>query len=217
MPVGSPSRVSLSAAAAATLALPALPEQCSCSWDSFRSLLLSPVRCCCCWGRCHGWVSISEVSTGQIELKPISLANVFSHLFCLGSPCQHFPGEERVGLCSAPCCGFCFCCFGSEHSVLLCTSPGLFVCSVLSIPAGRALGRGTVRLGSALTQKAAHGTRLLPWALEQGCLGAGGVLSLHRTLGRNAGIRVAFLGCCELSAVFPGSGRQPEQRVRNCP
>lgn len=213
---GSPSRVSLAAAAAVTLALPAL----HCCWDSFKSLLLSPVRCCCCcWGLCHCCVSISEVSMGQLQLKPISLANVFSHLFCLGSPCRHFPGDERLGLCSDLCCGFCFCCFGAEHRALLCTCPGLCVCSVLSILAGRALERGQQGWDQPCPGEQPMEPGLLPWALEEFslCTGHwGGMLG-----------SVAFLGCCELCAqctvhcaVFPGSGRAVgslSAGARNCP
>lgn len=56
----------------------------------------------CCWGGCRCCCEYL-LQVWQFELKPISLANVFSPLFCLGSPCKHLPGEERLGLCSAPC------------------------------------------------------------------------------------------------------------------
>lgn len=78
------------------------------------------------------------------------------------------------------------------------------MCSVLSIPADRAVGRGQQGWDQHWLRVQPQESRLLPWALELEGFGAGGVLfSLHRTLGRNAEISVAFLKCCELSAMHP--------------
>lgn len=145
----------------------------------------------------------------SLNSSPFHL-QMFSRLsFALAALVNIYPGRRDLGCAQPLVCGFCFCCFGAEHRLLLCNSlvsVGL-VClcaqyfpSLQTEPWGGDSKAG-ISTGSECSPKS-PGCCPGHWSLR--VFGAGGVLfSLHRTLGRNAEISVAFLKCCELSAMHP--------------